>query len=141
MIAPGFTEEGKIENWKKLKLPKVYNIPFFGDLLIHAIARGRKRNILIFNTSTEAFDPIYVIKRSQFSGEIDSDIPVVLAYNQVHYESLHPTNLEDIDKTKSLVNSYITGSYDFHRNDMPYFIFSDIELREETLVSNKVYKL
>ena len=117
MIAPGFTEDVKRENWEKLKMPKVYNIPFFGDLLIHAIARGCKKNILIFNTSTKAFDPIYVVKGNQFGGAVDTDIPVVLAYNQVHYESLHPSSLEDIEKTQSLVNTYITGNYEFHRKD------------------------
>ena len=62
---------------------------------MHGIARGCKKDLLIFNTSPEASDPIYVISASQFGGQIDSDVPVVLAYNQFHYESLHPYSIED----------------------------------------------
>ena len=86
-----------------------YEIDFFGDLVLHAIAKGCQKNILIFNTSVAAYDPVYVVEASKFGGIADSDIPVVVCYNQVHYESLHPTTIEDIDKTKLLVTSYLNG--------------------------------
>ena len=71
-------------------------MPFFGDLLITGIARGCKKNILIFNTSIDAWDPIYVVQGSDFGGSVVSDIPVVLAYNQVHYESLHTVDSSNV---------------------------------------------
>ena len=83
---------------------------------MHGIARGSHKDILIFNTNPNAADPIYVIQASKFGGFADSEIPVVLAYDQIHYESLHPVDQDDINKTKDLVNSYINGEYVFAKN-------------------------
>ena len=121
-IAPGYCQEEKSENWNKLKRPFVYEVPYFGDFVMHGIARGCKKDILIFNTSPEAWDPIYVIKASRFGGQTDSDIPVVLAYNQRHYESLHPQSVEDINKTKDLINAFTNGNYMYAKKDIPYLI-------------------
>ena len=74
-------------------------------MVIHAISKGCRKTILIFNTSTSASSPIYVVKPTHFGGFEDCDIPVILGYNQYHYESLHPLTEEDIDKTKALVES------------------------------------
>ena len=100
----------------------MYEVPYFGDFVMHGIARGCKKDILIFNTSHEAWDPIYVIRASRFGGQTDSDIPVVLAYNQMHYESLHPHSVEDINKTKDLVNAFTNGDYSYAKKDIPYLI-------------------
>jgi len=85
---------------------------------------GCKKNILIFNTSIQASNPIYVIKTEEFGGVVDSDIPVVLGYNQFHYESLEPVSTDDIEKTKELVNSYISGSYQYTKKDIQFLISS-----------------
>ena len=83
-LGAGYTKEEKEENWNRLKQSGVYEIDFFGDLVMHAIARGCNKNILIFNTNVDAADPIYVVEANQFGGFIDTDIPVVVAYNQVY---------------------------------------------------------
>ena len=121
-LGAGYTKEEKEENWNHLKQSGVYEVDFFGDLVLHAIARGCNKNILIFNTNVAAADPIYVVEASQFGGFSDSDIPVVVAYNQVHYESLHPVSELDIDKTKMLVNLYIAGNYQYKKKDIPFLI-------------------
>ena len=121
-IAAGYSEEEKREHWKELKRPWVYEVPYFGDFIMHGIARGCKKDLLIFNTSPEASDPIYVISASQFGGQTDSDVPVVLAYNQFHYESLHPFSIEDINKTKLLANAYANGDYMYTKKDIPHLI-------------------
>ena len=128
-VGAGYTEEEKRENWERLKHSGVYDIPFFGDLVINGIAKGCHKNILIFNTSKEAADPIYVVQANEFGGNADSDIPVVLAYNQVHYESLHPSSIEDIEKTKILMHSYINGQYHFKKSDIT-FLISEYTYRE-----------
>ena len=110
-LGAGFTEEEKKENWEKLKQSGTYEVEFFGDFVIYGIASGCQKNILIFNTSSTAHCPIYVIDPKKFGGEINSDIPVVLAYNGSHYESLHPVSEEDVERTKHLVKSYLDGSY------------------------------
>ena len=121
-IGAGFSLQERKENWDRLKQSGVYEIPFFGDLVINGIAKGCNKNILIFNTSIEAADPIYVIKANEFGGFADLDIPVVLAYNQVHYESLHPETLDDIEKTRQLVSCYEKGEYRFNKNDISLLI-------------------
>ena len=98
-LGAGFSKDEQKENWNCLKQSGVYEVEFFGDFVMHAIAKGCNKNILIFNTSTEAAYPIYVIKVTEFDGFIDSEIPVVVGYNQVHYESLHPVTEADIEKT------------------------------------------
>ena len=93
-----FSSEEKKQNWNRLKSPFVYEVPYFGDYVIHGIAKGCKKNILIFNTNPHASESIHVIKASEFNGQVDTEIPVVLCYNQSHYESLHPFSREDIEK-------------------------------------------
>ena len=85
---------------------------------------------MIFNTSIEASDPIYVIRAEEFGGYVDSDIPIVIGYNQVHYESLHPASEEDIEKTKELINSYISGGYEFKKSDIAFLVTSASEQNE-----------
>ena len=130
-LGAGFTTEEKVENWNHLKQSGVYDIDFFGDFVMHAIAKGCNKNILIINTSEEAADPIYVIKAEQYGGIIDPDIPVVVGYNQVHYESLHPATKTDIEKTKILVNTYISGNYQYQKRDIPYLISSTSEQKKK----------
>ena len=45
-------------------------------MVLHGIAKGWKRNVRIFNTSTEAADPVYVTK-AEHGTNPDTDIPVV----------------------------------------------------------------
>ena len=75
-LGAGYTKEEQSENWNHLKHSGVYEVDFFGDLVIHAIAKGCHKNILIFNTSLEASDPIYVIRAEEYGGFADSDIPL-----------------------------------------------------------------
>merc|ERR1712240_187967 len=126
-LGAGFTEEERKENWNRLKDYGSYEIEFFGDFVIYGVGLGCKKNILVFNTSLDAAAPIYVITPERFGGTTDSDIPIVLAYNQVHYESMYPSSIEDIQKTKCLVHSYITGNYTYSRHELPYFLSNTSE--------------
>ena len=136
-IAPSVSEEEKKHCWERLKMPYVYQVPYFGDFVMHAIAMGCKKNLLIFNTSPEAADPIYVIESGKFGGKLDSEFPVVIAYNQSHYESLHPLSIEDREKTKTLVNTYVNGSYSFTKKDIPYLINFKSENKNLRFVSSE----
>ena len=88
--------------------------------MVHGVAMGCRKVILVFNTNPNASDSIHVIQPEEFGGKRDTDIPVVIAYNQSHYESLHPLDEVDIEKTMQLVQSYITGNYQFSRKDIPF---------------------
>ena len=139
-LGAGYTKEEKEENWNQLKQSGVYEVDFFGDMVIHAIARGCNKNILIFNTNIEAADPIYVIQANHFGGFSDTDIPIVIAYNQVHYESLHPLTDQDTEKTKMLMHSYINGTYQYKKKDIPFLISASSWKKSETASLNMAKK-
>ena len=126
-LCGGFSKEEAQHNWNQLKQQGVYNIDFFGDMMMYAIAKGCHKNILIFNTSPDAHSPIYVVEAKRFGGFLDSDIPIVLGYNLVHYESLHPLAELDIEKTKSLVQRYLSGQYKYSKKDIQNLISAEVK--------------
>ena len=100
------------------------------------------KRILISNTHTNTtHDPISVVDPRDYGSDIDSEIPVVIAYNLVHFESLHPADEKDILETIKLVNSYSTGSYEedhgFTRDDMMYLTSESISIYNKTYASQK----
>ena len=70
-----------------------------------------------------------MIRPATFGVERDSDIPIILAYNQFHYESLHPLSINDIEKTKELAQLYSEGKYMFHKHDIPYLISNTVSTK------------
>ena len=122
---PGLTEEELRQGFAELMESGIYERPFFGDMMMAGIACGIRKRILIFNTNEHTtHDPISVVDPAHYGGRIDSEIPVVVAYDLVHYESMHPVGSKDIDETVKLVNSYIAIpsryvlEYGFTRSDM-----------------------
>ena len=92
--------------------PGTYERGIFGDLILAGIACGLRKLILIFNTNPDTpHDPIYVVNPTNFNVMPDSDIPVVVAYNMSHYESMEPCSEADISATIDLVKAYKEGRY------------------------------
>ena len=111
----GYTEHQLREGFDKLKMTGVYEIDFFGDMMLGGIACGIKKRILIFNTSDNLLhDPISVVDPQHYDVRIkvDDETPIVVAYNNYHYENLHPVDERDRLETLRLVNSYINGRYE-----------------------------
>ena len=106
----GLSKDEWKESWGVLKQSRVHEHNF-GDLIIPGIAHCTKKNILIFNTSPMAHSPAYAIAASTFGGSSNTDIPVCLAYDQSHYESLVPNSETDIQKTIDLMEKVISGEY------------------------------
>ena len=114
------------KGWTDMMESEVYERGIFGDLMLLGIACGLKKVILIFNTSLESpHDPIYVCDPREFGVLPDSEIPIVLAYNLSHYESMHPTGEDDIKKTKELVADYKSGKYTYSKSDLDFLLRSD----------------
>ena len=87
--------------------------------LLPGIAVGIHKTILIFNTNPDSpHDPISVISPEAFVGYADSHIPIVLAYNLVHFESMHPVSSNDIKVTINLTQSYLNVDYIFKHGDI-----------------------
>ena len=106
----GYTEQQIREGFEKVKETGVYEIDFFGDIVIAGIACGIRKRILIFNTNKNLLhDPISVVdpKHHDIRIEIEDETPVVVAYNNYHYENLHPVDDQDKQETIRLTNSYL----------------------------------
>ena len=109
--------------WKELMESGVYERGIFGDLMLFGISCGLRKILLIFNTNLNSpHDPIYVCDPRKFGVEPDTNIPVVLAYNMSHYESLHPSKDSDVATTVNLVEQYLTGTYSFGKQDLPFLL-------------------
>ena len=118
-----FTEEQWNTGWAEMMVPGIYERGLFGDLMLAAIACGIKKFLLIFNTNLDSpHDPIYVVNPYIFNVQPDSDIPIVLAYNMSHYESMEPYSTSDTQETVLLAKKYIDGKYQFGKKDIPYLL-------------------
>jgi hypothetical protein len=130
-----------LEGWNQMLIPGTYERGIFGDLMLPGIACGVRKKLLIFNTSTDSpHDPIYVVNPSQFNVQADTEIPIVLAYNLSHYESLHPLKGTDIEATVNLVRDYEEGRYRFRRQDIPALICSKMKTNEDEDMKKHIYE-
>ena len=118
-----YTRQQWRDGWKEMLAPGTYERGIFGDLMLPGIACGVRRILLIFNTNTNTpHDPIYVVDPSNFNVRPDTEIPIVLAYNMSHYESMHPCTEADIQSTVNLVKEYQEGRYRYGRKDLPFLL-------------------
>ena len=118
----GMTEEEFRAQWDILKHSGNYEYEL-GDYVLAAIAHCTRKDILIFNTRSDGqYSPIFVVKASSLANRpANTDIPVLLAYNQVHFEGLVPDTSSDLEKTIQLKNQYINGEYSIKKKDIPLF--------------------
>ena len=133
---PGLTRSQIVSGFQELMETGVYERGFFGDMMMASIACGVRKRLLIFNTNegitTTGHDPISVVDPTHYGGSLDNEIPVVVAYNLVHFESLHTVDRDDIDETIKLTKSYIAKpsryleEYGFTRNDISYLISNNV---------------
>ena len=125
----GYTEKQIREGFTKLQESGIYEVDFFGDMMMGGIACGIRRKILIFNTSENLLhDPISVVDPECYDSriKIDTETPVVVVYNNYHYENLLPVDEQDRQETIRLVDSYIKDrykeEYGFTKKDITYLI-------------------
>ena len=105
-----------LEDWKQMQEPGAYERGIYGDLMLPGIACGVRKILLIFNTHPDTpHDPIYIVDPSEFNVNPDSEIPILLAYNMSHYESMEPLEEADIQATIDLVAEYKAGKYRYSR--------------------------
>ena len=115
----GMEKETWMKEWNLLKEPRQYE-HCLGDLILPAIAHCTQKNILIFNTSTIAHSPIFVIEASTLDNRpANTETPVIMAYDQSHYESLVPNTEEDKQKTIELARMFVMGKYTKKIEDIP----------------------
>ena len=92
-----------MEQWDGIKKDGAWEGDL-GDLMPYCIAFATKKRILIIHTYDEAVVPLSIVEPEQFGQDRDCDMPICLAYNKSHYESVHPvgteTSIDLFEKTK-----------------------------------------
>ena len=122
-LNPGYSFSDWHSGWNKMKESNVYEVDYFGDFIIPAVACGLKKIILIINANPQHMrTPISVINPSSFGVSPNSQTPVVLSYNISHYESLHPADEMDIAKSIELVQLFEEGNYTKTFRDLPTLV-------------------
>jgi hypothetical protein len=118
-----YSRQEWLTGWQEMLIPGTYERGIFGDLMLPGIACGIQKILLIFNTNPlSPHDPIYVVDPRQFNIEANSAIPIILAYNQSHYESMHPCADIDIQATADLVKEYLDNRYRYSKADFPFLL-------------------
>ena len=116
----GLTRAEWAMEWSVLKTPRTYECKL-GDLVLPGIAHCIKKDVLVFNTSPNAHSPIYVIKSSDLANRgNNTEVPICLAYDQVHYEPLVPDTDEDVQKTIQLKQAWSQGCYEKNMDDFQF---------------------
>ena len=132
-----YSRDEWLRGWQDMMIPGTYERGIYGDLMLPGIACGVRKILLIFNTNPETpHDPIYVVDPMQFNIQPDSEMPIILAYNMSHYESMHPCSEADVRGTAELVREYLGTRYRFNKNDFPFLLGL-----EEEASPNKIPKL
>merc|ERR1712038_381046 len=103
-----FSEEEWAQGWDRLRYEGVWDIDYFGDLMIIALAHFINKNILIINTQ-HGSPPVTVILGDSLGAPLDSEYPVLLAYSGNHYESLIPVGEKDEAMARKIILKYIKG--------------------------------
>ena len=107
----GFTEEEWKSGWEMLKNPRQYEHPL-GDLVMPGIAHCIGKDILILNTSDQVQWCTQLVLASSLKGKhATTEIPILVAYDQVHYEGLVPNTEEDIQKSIELKSSLLENAF------------------------------
>ena len=116
-----------LEGLNEMAVPGTYERGIFGDLMVPRIACGVRKYLLIFNTNLNTpDDPIYVVNPVIFNVPPDTEVPVILAYNGSHYESLVPKTEVDVQMSIILVKAYLEGKYRYKNKDIEYLLCSNI---------------
>ena len=118
----GWEERKFRSEWNILKQPQCYEYEL-GDYMLIAIAHCVQKDILVFNTKAEGhFDPIFVVQASSLANRpANTRVPILLAYNEEHFEGLLPNSEEDQLKTVELKELYLSNNYNLKKKDMPVF--------------------
>ena len=103
-----FSEEEWAAGWDRLRSDRIWDIDYFGDLMIIAVAHYIRKNILIINTE-QGSAPVTVILGDSLGAPLDSEYPVLVAYSGSHYESLIPVLDRDEAMARKIILKYIRG--------------------------------
>ena len=104
----GFTATQWQDGWDRLLEDGIYEIDYFGDLMIPGIMHCIQKHALVFHTSLyRQHSSQLVIRGDVFGGKVPPNTPpLVLAYDGNHYESLLPATSLDRKRTQYMVDHW-----------------------------------
>jgi len=103
-----YSDEDWAYGWDQLRISGVWDVEYFGDLMIIALAHVIGKNILLINTD-QGSPPVTVVLGDRFGKPLNSEHPVILAYSGNHYESLIPVLDKDEMRSRKIIQRYIKG--------------------------------
>jgi len=103
-----YSDEDWAYGWDQLRISGVWDVEYFGDLMIIALAHVIGKNILLINTD-QGSPPVTVVLGDRFGKPLSSEHPVILAYSGNHYESLIPVLDKDEMRSRKIIQRYIKG--------------------------------
>ena len=113
-----YSDEQWDSAWETLQTTNQYDIEYFGEMAILSCAHSLRKDILIINTpwkmrNASAHGPINVVSSNTIvpTNTRSTEIPLVLAYDGTHFESLIPDTEEAVQKTVQLVKDFKTDAY------------------------------
>ena len=113
----GYSEEEWKLGWEIMRQPRQYEHPL-GDLVMPGITHCIGKDILIINTSNQVTWCYQVVLASSLIGKHSTtEIPIIVAYDQVHFEGLVPNTEEDIVKSIELKNSLLSNAITIDSNN------------------------
>ena len=128
----GKSQEEWVRFLAPLKQPGFYNGEI-GDLALTGLAHMLGVNILLVHTSSHLGTvPLTLIDAECFGHQAVTPIPIVMAYNGEHMESLCPVSEEDVRRTMDLVPLFKSGRIGVTVRDIPSLRrqMEDIETRK-----------
>ena len=138
---PGYSYSEWHAGFERLKESNIYEVDFFGDMVIPAIACGLRKELLIFNTNINLpRTPVTLISPSEFGVEPNSKIPIVLAYDLSHYESLHPIDNDAIQKSIALASLIKEGNYHFSHQDLGQLVNLSLPLQQQMCLDSSEHE-
>jgi len=133
-----YSDEDWALGWAQLRISGIWDVEYFGDLMIIALAHVIGKNILLINSDAPpGSTPVTVVLGDRFGKPLNSEHPVILAYSGTHYESLIPVLDRDEMRSRRIIKKYINGEDLFSQDEEEEVIMSKgIKIQKEPFIDN-----
>ena len=122
--------------WEFMRQPRNYEHAL-GDMVMAGIAHCNRVDILVIYTNANSFRSFDLIRADTFGGRpAVVDVPIIVAYNGYHYESLVPADADASERSAEFKKAIL-------RNEVESVISGNSELEElygcQKFVASKSY--
>jgi len=132
-----YSDEDWALGWDQLRISGIWDVEYFGDLMIIALAHVIGKNILLINSDAPpGSTPVTVILGDRFGKPLNSEHPVILAYSGTHYESLIPELDRDEMRSRRIIKKYINGEDLFSQDEEEVIMTRGIMIQKEPFIDN-----